>query len=284
VVAGRRLVLRNPSAGADSALHLARDAGMTVGNAGGAGDPQCTGAGGGGASSVRITAAGGAGEVLIPLPCAGWTTNATNTRYRYRDPSGATCRLVIVRHHVMLKAVCKGPQAGLALQAGMAPVSVMTTLNTERYCAEFGGTIARDGSDGRSFLAHDAAAPSSCPTTTTSSSSTSTSTSSTTPTTLAFCCAFTDRCVFSSPSQPAELCEQAGGTVFPDFGCDGGTGGCVAGAGAPGPCCQRTYIVPHQVGCEAGPAVNAGSCVTGGNWIAAFYPSATCAPSGACVP
>jgi hypothetical protein len=43
-------------------------------------------------------------------------------------------------------------------------------------------------------------------------------------------------------------------------------------------------IVPHQVACEAGPAVTNTSCVTGGNWIATYYPSAVCTTSGACAP
>ena len=279
LLAGKRLTLRTPAGGQHRVIHVARDAGLVVGNAGGTGDPQCTGSGAGGASSLRVVASGGADDVVIPLPCAGWTTNASNTLYRYRDSSGATCRLVLVKHHALAKAVCVGPQVSTGVGAGMAPVAVQTTLNTERYCTAYGGTIVADGSDGEKFVARDSSAPSGCPAT-----STTTSTSSTTSTSLSYCCGFPGRCVFLSPSQPSELCEQAGGSVSPDSGCDGGTGGCVAGSGAPGPCCQRDYIVPHQVACEGGPSVTGATCVTGGNWIASYYPSAVCTVAGTCQP
>ena len=279
LLAGKRLTIRTPPGGPNRVVHLARDTGLVVGNAGGTGDPQCTGSGGGGASSLRIVASGGADDVVIPLPCAGWSTNTSNTLYRYRDASGATCRLVLVKHHALVKAACTGPQMATDVAAGMAPVAIQTTLNTERYCMAFGGTIVADGGDGLKFVARDSSAPASCPAT-----STTTSTSSTTSTSLAYCCALSGRCVFANPSQPSELCEQAGGTVFPDYGCDGGTGGCVPGPGAVGSCCQRDYIVPHQVACESGPGVTSASCVTGGNWIASYYPSAVCTTSGICQP
>lgn len=276
---GKRLSIRNPSSADNRLVHLARDVSLVVGNAGGTGDPRCGGAGGGGSSSLRIVASGGAGDVVIPLPCANWTTNAANTLYRYRDASGATCRLVLVKHHVFVKAVCSGPQVSVDVNAGMAPVAIATTLNAERYCTEFGGSIVADGSDDQTFLARDASAPAGC-----AATSNSTTTTSTTSTTLSFCCALPGRCVFSSPSQPSEFCVQAGGTAFPDYGCDGGTGACVAGSGAAGPCCQRDYIVPRGTSCESGPSVSGASCVTGGSWIASFYPSAVCTPSGTCQP
>jgi len=276
---GKRLSINNPPTGSNRVVHLARDVSLTVGNAGGAGDPRCSGSGGGGASSLHIVASGGAGDVVIPLPCAGWSTNVTNTLYRYRDSSGQTCRLVIVKHHVFVKAVCSGPQVGIDLNGGTAPVGLATTLNAERYCTAFGGTILHDGSDDRTFLAKDAPAPAACPETTTTT--TSTSTSSTTPT---YCCALPGRCTFSSPDQNQFFCESAGGTLYANYECDGGTGGCVAGSGVAGPCCQRDYIVPHSVSCEAGPSVTGASCVSGGNWIASFYPSAVCTTAGTCQP
>ncbi len=279
LLAGKRLSIRKPSGGVNRVVHLARDATLIVGNAGTTGDPRCSGAGGGGTSSLRIAASGAAGDVVIPLPCAGWSSNAANTLYRYRDPSGVTCRLVLVKHHVFVKAVCSGPQVSIDHDASMAPVAIATTLNAERYCTAFGGTIVSDGADDQTFIARDAPVPAGCPAT-----STTTTTSSTSSTTLSFCCALPGRCAFSSPSQPSEFCAQAGGTVFPDYGCDGGTGGCVPGSGAAGPCCERTYIVPHQVSCESGPSVTGASCVSGGNWVAAFYPSAVCTVSGACQP
>ena len=276
---GKRLTITSSPAGTKRLVHLARDASLVVGNAGGPGDPQCTGAGSGGTSSLRIVASGGGDDVVIPLPCENWTTNSSNTLYRYRDPTGATCRIVLVKHHVLVKAACAGSQVTTGVASGMAPVALQTTVNTERYCTSFGGTIAADGSDGRRFVAKDASAPASCPPT-----STTTSPSSTTSTTLTYCCALPGRCTFLSPQQPSEFCEQAGGTVSPDAGCDGTSGGCVAGSGTAGPCCQRNFVVPQSVSCEAGPAVTGASCVTAGNWIASFFPSAVCTTSGTCQP
>jgi hypothetical protein len=161
---GKKLLVKNPPSGTtnNKAVHLAKDSTVVVLAAGSAGDPQCTGAGGGGASSIRFKASGGAGDVTIPLACTGWTTNGANSLYKYKDTSGATCKIVLVKNGVLAKAVCKGAQVAITDQAGMAPVGVVTTLNTERYCTSFGGTLKKDGSDGKTFLAKDAPAPSAC--------------------------------------------------------------------------------------------------------------------------
>src|SRR5262245_58922535 len=81
LILGKKLMVKHPSADATKRkmVHLGKDPSISVGAAGTAGDPQCTGAGGGGASSIRIAASGGAGDVTIPLPCGGWTTNGSNT-------------------------------------------------------------------------------------------------------------------------------------------------------------------------------------------------------------
>ena len=164
-VFGKRVLIKNPPSGAphNKIVHLAKDPSITLGAAGGPGDPQCTGAGGGGTSSLRILAFAGAGDVTIPLPCSGWSTNATNSLYKYTDTSGATCKIVLVKNGVLAKAVCGGSQVATDLNGSMSPVAVFTTLNTERYCTEFGGTVLKDGSDEKTFLRKDAAAPASCP-------------------------------------------------------------------------------------------------------------------------
>ena len=161
---GKKLLIKNPPAGAaaNKFVYAAKDSAVVVGAAGGVADPQCSGAGGGGAI-LRVLASGGAGEVTIPLPCAGWTTNAKNTRYQYKDRTGATCKVVLVKAGGLAKAVCKGAQVAIDVSGGMAPVTVVATLNTEQYCSEFGGTSAKDGSDQVTFVHRDAAAPLGCP-------------------------------------------------------------------------------------------------------------------------
>ena len=164
VLTGKKLLVKNPPSGAanNKVVHLAKDSTVDVLPAGSAGDPQCTGAGGGGTSSVRFKASGGAGDITIPLPCANWTTNGANSLYKYKDTSGASCKIVLVKNGVLAKAVCKGAQIAITDQAGMAPIGVVTTVNTERYCTSFGGTLKNDGSDGKTFLAKDATAPAAC--------------------------------------------------------------------------------------------------------------------------
>jgi hypothetical protein len=226
LLSGTKLVVKNPRAGAaaNKVVHLGRDAAVAVTPAGGAGDPQCSGPDGGGTSSLRVVAAGGAGDVTIPLPCAGWSTNRANSLYRYKDATGATCKVVLVKGGVLVKAVCRGTHVALDVGGSMAPVAVVTTLNGERYCTEFGGVAVRDGSDGKTFLHRDAAAPAGCPTTTTSS---------TTSTTV---------CVPSCPP-----CVR--GTVS-----DGCGGTCLANC--TGLCCATACCSPSQLCCEPGLCAN----------------------------
>jgi hypothetical protein len=161
---GKKLLVKNPPSGAanNKIVHLSKDASLDVLPAGSVGDPQCTGAGGGGSSSLRVKASGAAGDITIALPCANWSTNGANSQYKYKDSSGASCTIVLVKDGKLAKAVCKGTQVAVTVQAGMAPVDVVTTLNTERYCTSFGGTLKKDGSDGKTFLAKDAPAPADC--------------------------------------------------------------------------------------------------------------------------
>jgi phosphatidylethanolamine-binding protein (PEBP) family uncharacterized protein len=163
LIAGKKLLIKNPPSGAASnkVVHLGKDATITVDPAGGTGDPQCSGAGGGG-GSLRIVASGGAGDITIPLPCAGWTTNGTNTLYKYKDTSSTTCTKVLVKNGVLAKAICKGPQVAIDLNGSMSPVAVVTTLNSQQYCTEFGGNVVQDGSNDKTFLRKDAPAPSVC--------------------------------------------------------------------------------------------------------------------------
>src|SRR5262245_20621279 len=122
VVAGKKLLLKTPAAGAagNRVVSIGTSTAITVGQEGGAGDPRCVGVGGGGASSLRITSAGG-DTVTIPLPCFHWSLSGSKTTYTYKDKSGATCNLVMVRAGALVKAICRGPQLALDLASGMAP-------------------------------------------------------------------------------------------------------------------------------------------------------------------
>jgi hypothetical protein len=269
VVAGKKLLLKTPAAGAtgNRVVHLGTGAAITVGQEGSAGDPRCVGVGGGGASSLRITTT--SGDVTIPLPCYHWSLNGAKTSYRYSDSSGATCKLVLVRNGALVKASCKGAQVGVALGAGVAPVSVVTTLNTDQFCAAYGGTVVHDGSDGATLLHKDATAPAGCPTTTTVYSATT----STTSTTLACCILYAGQCTWTSSEYE---CIVGGGvsTGEPGSVCDGITGGCTATA-SPGYCCA------YAGNCTSGPTGDPMDCTDGGGTV---YSSATCTADGLCNP
>ena len=268
VIFGKKLFIRNPPSGAASnkVVHLGKDASITIGAAGSAGDPQCSGAGGGGTSSLRVAASGGAGTVTIPLPCTGWTTNGSNTLYKYRDNSGAMCSFVAVKNGVLTKAVCKGSQVAIDLNGGMSPVSVVTTLNTEQYCTEFGGTIVKDGGDDQTFLRKNAPAVVSCPTI---SSTTSTSVTTTSILTGPVCCNFMIGC---NGGFLADTCDAADGVPGAAGTVCVGSGGCVAPPGTPGDCCQFPgSCYPWS----------SSACAEGGG---TYHASAVCLGSGLCSP
>jgi hypothetical protein len=270
-IGGRKLLLREAPSGpaANRLVHVGTGAGIQVGAGGGPGDPRCAGAGGGGASSLRIAASGGAGDVTIPLPCLGWSSNQAGTLYRYKDPSGATCKLVLVKNGALVKAVCKGAHLALDVSAGAAPVTIVATLNQDRFCADYGGTAVRDGGDGVTLLHRDAPAPAACPTT----STTVTATSTTTSTSLACCILYAGQCTWT-PSEVA--CIIAGGVGVGPAGtvCDGVTGGCTGPPAGTGYCCQYPGAI-----CTSGPTGDPTDCVEGGGVV---FADATCRPDGVC--
>ena len=268
LVAGKKLLLKTPAAGAtgNRLVHLGTGSMIAVGAEGSAGDPRCVGAGAGGASSIRIATSAG-DDVSIPLPCYGWSLNGAKNAYRYKDTSGGACKLVLVKDGALVKAVCKGPQLALDLGPGVAPVSIVTTLNTDRFCASYGGTVVHDGSDGTTLLHKDAPVSASCATTTT------TPVSGTTSTTLACCILYAGQCTWTSNDFD---CIANGGAAIGEPGsvCDGVTGNCQPTA-TPGYCCD------YPSTCTSGPTGDPEDCVDAGGTV---YSSARCLPDGACHP
>ena len=265
LISGKKLLIKNPPSGAaqNKVVHMAKDPSITIASPGFGGDPQCSGAGGGGASSIRIIASGGAGDVTIPLPCAGWTTNGSNTLFKYKDSSGTTCNIVLVKGGTLAKAVCKGAHVAIDLNGSMSPVAVVTTLNTERYCTEFGGIVAKDGSDDKTFLRKDASAPASCPTTTTTLPS-------------ATCCgsASNASCFDIGNQSDADFCVSTEGTGASGV-CDGATGTCQPTYGGESKCCRDAPGIP----CVEGPDVDESLCVNFGGVFAQDSCADGCIPS-----
>ena len=277
---GRKLLIKTPPSGPlnNRLLLVAKDASITLDAAGSAGDPQCTGAGGGG-GSLRIVASGGAGDVTIPLPCVGWTTNGANSLYKYSDKTGATCKLVLVKAGVLAKAVCKGSQVAIDLDGTMSPVAVVTTLNAEAYCTEFGGVAVQDGSDGKTFLRTNAAAPGSCaaaaPSTTTTSTLATTTTTSSLPAcgsgsgVCGGCCPGGVVCSFNDTSLDCECptstqCEAGTCVITESQTCGGCPSSCPAGytcGAAFSSACPQGIIV----GCVRSGCGSDCSCPAGGS-------------------
>jgi hypothetical protein len=169
-LSGKRLLIKNPAAGAskNKLVLLSKDTAIAA-PSGVEEDPRCPPLGSGtpqAGATLRIAGLGG--DVTIDLPCVGWTANASKTRYLYRDGTGATCKRVTLTDGGPLKAICKGPQVAYALGAAQGNVGVAITMGeTLEYCVTFGAAtladVKQDGSNGRTYKALDAAAPSGCP-------------------------------------------------------------------------------------------------------------------------
>jgi hypothetical protein len=169
-LSGKKLLIKNPAAGPpkNKLVLLSKDTAIAA-PSGVEEDPRCAPVGSGtpqAGATLRIVGAGG--DFTLDLPCVGWTANADNTKYSYRDATGATCKRVLLQDGRQLKAVCKGSQIAYALGAAQGDVSVVMTMGERlRYCATFGAAtladVKRDGSDGRTYKALDAAAPAICP-------------------------------------------------------------------------------------------------------------------------
>jgi len=264
LLGGRKLLIKNgPDATANRLVHLVKDSTIVVGDAGGTGDPRCSAAGGGGSSSLRIITSGGASDVTIPLPCEGWAMDESKKHYQYKDSSGATCRLILIKDDLSIKASCNGSQVAIDVSGGMVPVVLVMTLNTDQYCTSFGGTIMKDGSDGKTFLAKDSQAPDECFTTVT--------TTTTQPPVV--CCHNGSACTWSQPIFCVPpFFEGGSGSV-----CNAATGSCTPPPASPGPCCQF-----GTGNCLGSPLATEAACmmISGGG---TFFPSAQCTETG-CMP
>jgi hypothetical protein len=156
------LQIRVQQSGANKVTFRSDGFGVDSGNLGTDGDPQCDAAGGGG-GSLRLRSDSG-NDLTIPLPCGGWRdlnggpTSTYNIDYRYSDPTGETCKLVLVKHGRSIRVRCKGPQVAYVLGVPQGKVRAELSLGSLPLlqCAGFeapGSTVFKDGSDGRTYKA-----------------------------------------------------------------------------------------------------------------------------------
>lgn len=135
------------------------------------GDPRCVAVFGSGAGGILRVNGGPGNDFTIALPCEGWTARESPifndihyaADYDYRDPTGATCTQVSMRHGKSIKVVCKGPQVAYTLGApqGNIDITIRTGALPERSCARFGPpptVVTRDGSRGQ-YRARNAPGP-----------------------------------------------------------------------------------------------------------------------------
>jgi hypothetical protein len=170
-ISGKKLMIKVSPSGNHLVTVRSRDVGVDSGDFGSSGDPRCAADGGGG-GFIQVDGGGG-NAFTITLPCGGWKGGGGpgdlyNVDYRYKDPTGATCRNIRVKHGRSLNAVCSGPQVTYALGAPQGDVSVTLGLGSAPIlnCMSFGPPpteVTHDGSDGRKYQARNAPQAASCP-------------------------------------------------------------------------------------------------------------------------
>jgi len=174
-VIGKKLLIKNPPSGNvnNKIVYLSKDPIIAIpGSA--AEDPRCVPQGGSGVGGVLVVNDAITSEGFsISLPCAGWTINTAGTLYKYRDTTGSTCKVLMVKGAKLVKAVCKGTQVAYNLDLGVDQVNVDVKVRTgttpRQWCSSFnagaqGCTVVRNGSDDKTYLAKNCTlGPAVCP-------------------------------------------------------------------------------------------------------------------------
>jgi hypothetical protein len=157
---GKKLLIKNPG-GTPSAnnkvIFLSKDTSLLQ-PSGVTQDPRCspdgTATSGGASASLTVT---GSDSFTIPLTCDNWTVNGSGNLFKYKDTTGATCTVVLVKDGKLVKAVCKGTQVDYDLGAAETSVDVVLRSGpTNRYCSNFsavsGCTTTKDGTNQKTYL------------------------------------------------------------------------------------------------------------------------------------
>jgi hypothetical protein len=166
---GKKLLILNPLSGPanNKVVYLSKDTTIAL-PADATQDPRCPAAG---SNSAQLTVGSvSSGESFtIALPCGNWTVNGAGNTYKYKDTSGATCKIVIIKGGKLNKAVCKGTQVSYDLTAvDQTKVDVVLRAGSapRRWCASFsalnGCDVVKNGSDGKKYLAKNCSLASPC--------------------------------------------------------------------------------------------------------------------------
>ena len=177
LVRAKKVLIKTPPSGTanNKLVFLAKDAIVLPGAV--IEDPRCA-PDGSGQASLTVASDTTANSFTIDLGgatnCLNWSVNGAGTVYKYKDTSGATCKIVLIKDGVLTKAVCKGAQVAFTLGADQGGMNVVLRTGTSprRYCTALKGkldpdvpcNIKKNGSDGKTYLAKNCAnAPASCP-------------------------------------------------------------------------------------------------------------------------
>jgi hypothetical protein len=152
---GRTLTLvKVGGSGPERTVFVAKDAGITIPTPDGPDDPRSGGA------TLAIHAASGESATL-PMPAAGWRLNRAGTVYRFRGTSPVKSALLKNGKLLRVVATTTGITLDEPSQGSVGLVFTTGAAGTARYCADFGGTVTRDGAG--KFFARRADAPPECP-------------------------------------------------------------------------------------------------------------------------
>jgi len=158
-VAGRKLVVKRASSGAEKLVFISKDSAALFPAIGGPDDP----ASGSNAGAFVDVFTGALGQVTYTAPAGlgkpGWKVKEGATGvYKFVDPAGGSLsalRVVVLKEGKLLKVIAK--HTGLSLTDPLGPVGIRVRTGSLRTCALFEGESIRKDVAG-SYVAKDAPA------------------------------------------------------------------------------------------------------------------------------
>lgn len=164
LLVGSKLMIKNSRVGieANKLVFLSKDASMAT-PVSTVESPRCNPYGTG---TALLTVSSTAGESfsinLGGAKCLNWTGDIAGTRWKYKDRTGETCNVLLIKAGILQKMVCRGPQVAFQLGVPQGSVDVVLSAGTapRRWCTTFndgaqGCIVKKDGSNGRRLLAQD---------------------------------------------------------------------------------------------------------------------------------
>jgi len=163
-IVGKKLLILNPLSGPanNKVVYLSKDTTILVPS--GTEDPTVSGA------QLTVGSVASGESFTISLPAINWTVNGAGNLYKYKDTTGASCKIVLIKGGRLNKAVCKGTQVSFDLTA-VDQVKVDVVLRTgtapRRYCASFSALpnncdVVKNGSDGKKYLSKNCGTATPC--------------------------------------------------------------------------------------------------------------------------